>query len=180
MKNRLEPLALPDQTGRTWLITGATNGVGQAVARAAASAGARILLTARDARRGESMRTELGNARVIDVDFANLERVRKGAAEVDEPIDVLVNCAGRMTTSREETADGFEGMLGTNMLGPFAFTALVAPQVRERVVIVGSDTHRNASIKFDDLQLTRKWSPFKAMLTPNLRTCCGGWNSTVG
>lgn len=162
MKDRLTPLDLPDQTGRTWLVTGATNGVGRQTARAASRAGARVLLTARDAARGEAVRAELRDARVIDVDFADLARVRTGAAQVDEPVDVLINCAGRMTKTREQTVDGFEAMLGTNMLGPFAFTALVAPQVRERVVIVGSDAHRGASLDFDDLQLTRGWRPFRA------------------
>ena len=122
MKDRLPPLDLPDQTGRTWLVTGATNGVGHETARAASRAGARLLLTARDAARGEAVRAELGHARVIDVDFADLARVRAAAAQVDEPVDVLVNCAGRMTKTREQTVDGFEAMLGTNMLGPFAFT----------------------------------------------------------
>ncbi|WP_278858054.1 SDR family NAD(P)-dependent oxidoreductase [Kocuria palustris] len=162
MKDRLAPLDPPDQSGRTWLVTGATNGVGRETARAASRAGARVLLTARDAARGEAVRAELGHARVIDVDFADLARVRTAAAQVDEPVDVLINCAGRMTKTREQTVDGFEAMLGTNMLGPFAFTALVADQVHGRVVIVGSDAHRSASLDFNDLQLTRGWRPFRA------------------
>lgn len=162
MKDRLAPLALPDQSGRTWLVTGATNGVGRETALAASRAGARVLLTARDAARGEAVRSQLGDARVIDVNFGDLARVRAGAAQVDEPVDVLISCAGRMTKTREQTVDGFEAMLGTNMLGPFAFTALMADRVCGRVVIVGSDAHRGASLDFDDLQLTRGWRPFRA------------------
>lgn len=174
MKNRLAPLALPDQTGRTWLVTGATNGVGCETARAAARAGARVLLTARDAERGAQMRRELGDARVIGLDFADLASVRRGAEQVDEPVDVLVNCAGRMTHRREETADGFEAMLGTNFLGPFAFTNLIADRVAERIVIVGSDAHRGAHLDLDDLQVTRGWKPFTAYGRSKLATMLWG------
>ena len=80
----------------------------------------------------------------------------------------------------EQTVDGFGAMLGTNVLGPFAFTSLVADQVRERVVIVGSDAHRGASLDLDDLQLTRGWRPSGPTDGPSSRTCCGAWSSTVG
>lgn len=174
MKNRLDPLPLPDQHGRTWLITGATNGVGRETARAAARAGARVLLTARDAERGAQVRRELGDARVIDIDFADLARVRAGAEQVDEPVDVLVNCAGRVSQRREETTDGFEALFGTNFLGPFAFTNLIADQVKERIVIVGSDAHRSAHLDFDDLQITRGWKPFTAYGRSKLATMLWG------
>lgn len=162
MKNRLASLPLPDQTGCTWLVTGATNGVGREVARAASAAGARVILTARSAERGEGVRRELGDARVLDVDFADLARIRTGAAQLDEDVDVLVCCAGRMSTHREVTVDGFEATMGTNFLGPFAFTNLVADRVCGRVAIVGSDAHRSAHLDLTDLQLERGWTPLRA------------------
>lgn len=162
MKNRLAALQLPDQTGRTWLVTGATNGVGREVARAASAVGARVILTARSAERGEAVRRELGDARVLDVDFADLDRVRAGAAQLDEEIDVLACCAGGIFARREETVDGFEKTMATNFLGPFAFTNLVASHVRARVVIVGSDAHRHAHLDLQDLQLEQRWAPFRA------------------
>ncbi|WP_259557404.1 SDR family NAD(P)-dependent oxidoreductase [Brachybacterium sillae] len=162
MRNRLPDLPLPDQHGRTWLITGATNGLGRETARAAARAGARILLTSRDKDRGQQVAAALGDARVIALDFTDLASVRAGSATVDEPIDVLVNCAGGLTTSRSETVDGHESVLAMNVLGPFALTNLVADRLRGRVVIVGSNSHRQVHLDLEDLQLRRGWNPMKA------------------
>lgn len=150
MSPRKRPYRLPDQTGRTWLITGATSGVGREVARAASATGARVIFTARNPDRGAALAAELPDARVLPVDFADLGSVRAGAAQLDESVDVLINNAGAIATSRQETADGFELLLGTNFLGPFAFTNLVLPQVRGRVVIVGSGAHKTGRIDRED------------------------------
>ncbi|MCS4489919.1 MULTISPECIES: SDR family NAD(P)-dependent oxidoreductase [unclassified Corynebacterium] len=162
MKNRVQPIELPDQTGSTWLVTGATNGVGQEVARAARKAGARLIITARDRGRGLAAQRELDAIRLINLDLADLESIRAAAASVDEPIDVLINCAGVVTPKREETVDGFEMMMGTNFLGPFAFTNLIAGHVKRRVVIVGSEAHQKARLDLGDLQFTNGWWPLAA------------------
>lgn len=142
MRNHLQPLRLPDQTGRTWLITGATNGLGRQVAQAASEAGARVIVAARDPHRGARVAAQLRDARVLVLDLADLTSVSRAAATLDEPVDVLVNNAGTVSATRRLTVDGFELMLGTNALGPFAFTNQILPMVRERVVIVGSGAHR--------------------------------------
>ncbi len=151
---------MPDQTGRRWLITGATNGLGLATAQAAAAAGATLVLPARRTERAEELNQEWGGRHeVVHLDLASLESVRKAAASITGDIDVLVNNAGVITRHREETDDGFEKMIGTNFLGPFAFTNLLVPQVRERVVIVASDAHQGAQMHLDDPYfLRRKWS----------------------
>lgn len=146
----LPPLTLPDQVGRTWLVTGATNGLGREVATAVAAAGARVIVAARHAERGRDAAASLGNARFLQVDLADLSSVRAAAEELDEPVDVLVNNAGTVSGTRRETADGFELMLGTNTLGPFAFTNLILRQVTGRVVIVGSGAHRWTHMDFTD------------------------------
>ncbi|WP_425310471.1 SDR family NAD(P)-dependent oxidoreductase [Ammonicoccus fulvus] len=159
MSNRARWTAadLPDQTGRRWLITGATHGLGLATARLAAAAGATLVLPARNRARAESVNSELGRRHeVVDLDLADLGKVRTAAAAIIGGIDVLVNNAGSITASRRETADGFEWMLGVNFLGPFAFTNLLAPQVRDRVVIVGSNAHTAARMNLDDPHFRRR------------------------
>ncbi|WP_440220587.1 SDR family NAD(P)-dependent oxidoreductase [Dietzia sp. MNB45] len=151
---------IPDLTGETWLVTGATNGVGLETVRSASRHGARVVLAVRDTARGAKLAEELhGEAWVVELDLASLESVRRAAAEVaGESIDVLVNNAGTVTPRRRETADGFEMLLGVNLLGPFLFTNLVLPQVRRRVVIVASNAHTAGHLNFDDPYFrSRKW-----------------------
>lgn len=159
---------IPDLSGQTWLITGATNGVGLETARAASRNGARVILAVRDTDRGRQVADELpGEARVVEMDLASLASVRRAADDLltgpDEWIDVLVNNAGGITPRRRETEDGFEMVLGVNALGPFLFTNLVLPLVRRRVVVVGSNAHKSGAIDCDDPHFRRRrWSPAAA------------------
>lgn len=159
---------IPDLSGQTWLITGATSGVGLETARSASRHGARVILGVRDMVRGHEVADALpGEARVVELDLASLASVRRAAAELlsdpDGRIDVLVNNAGAITPRRRESADGFEMLLGVNALGPFLFTNLVLPLVRRRVVIVGSNAHKAGELDFDDPHfLRRRWSPASA------------------
>lgn len=154
-RNR-DPFRLADQTGRTWLITGATSGIGREVARAASRAGARVLITARNPERGKVLIGELANSAMLSVDFADLASIRAGAATLDEPVDVLINNAGTISPSRGETVDGHELLLGTNFLGPFAFTNLITEHVRDRIVIVASGAHKRGRIDREDPQFHRR------------------------
>ncbi|UFU07473.1 SDR family NAD(P)-dependent oxidoreductase [Ruania halotolerans] len=152
-----------DQAGRTWLITGATSGVGREVARAAARAGARVIAPARDADRGQRLLNELHQARADAVggslDLADLSSVRAFCATLEEPIDVLVNNAGVITPRRRESAEGSELMLGTNFLGPFALTNLLASRVRGRIVVVASNAHRSGHVDAADPHFRyRRWT----------------------
>lgn len=161
---KLKSIDLPDLSGETWLVTGATNGVGLETARAASRHGARVILAVRDTARGAELAAELpGPARVVELDLASLDSVRRAAGELTgdaaESIDVLVNNAGAITPTRRKTADGFEMLLGVNLLGPFLFTSLVLPRVRRRVVIVASDAHKAGHLDFDDPHFRRRrWS----------------------
>lgn len=154
---------LPDQTGRRWLITGATNGLGEATARAVAAAGATLVLPARRTERAEELNRQWGgHHEVVHLDLSSLASVRRAAASIDGDIDVLVNNAGTITKRREETDDGFEKMLGVNFLSPFAFTNLLLPQVQKRVVIVASDAHQGAHLDHADPHFRRRrWSIIK-------------------
>lgn len=128
---------IPDQTGRTVLVTGATSGLGLHSAAALAAAGARVLLTARDEVRGGVALThvrEAGRAELVVLDLADLASVRRAAAEVRERtgdrLDVLMNNAGVMGVPRTETVDGFELQIATNHLGHAALTWLLMPALR--------------------------------------------------
>ncbi|MFB9069989.1 SDR family NAD(P)-dependent oxidoreductase [Citricoccus parietis] len=157
------PSELPSQSARTWLVTGATHGVGLEVAREAARAGARLVLPVRDVGRGQAVAGELRRlgAEVVvgHLDLADLASVHAFAAGLDEPLDVLVNNAGAVTPRRRETTDGFEMILGTNFLGPFALTNLIARHLRGRVVVVGSGAHHGGHVDAADPHFRhRRWS----------------------
>lgn len=159
---------IPDLTGQTWLVTGATSGVGLETARAASRAGARVILAVRDTERGRQVAAQLpGETRVVEVDLASLESVRRAAGELlggePEPVDILVNNAGAITPRRCETGEGFEMLLGVNVLGPFLLTNLLLPLVRRRVVIVASNAHKSGSFDVEDPHFRRRrWAPAPA------------------
>jgi NAD(P)-dependent dehydrogenase (short-subunit alcohol dehydrogenase family) len=160
---------IPDQTGRTAVVTGANSGLGLAAAQALAGAGADVVLACRNPEKGEaaveSIRAAVPAATVAveALDLASLASVRDfaerfGAAH--ERLDLLINNAGVMAPgTRRQTADGFELQLGTNHLGHFALTGLLLGRMRgredARVVTVSSNAHKLGRIRFDDLQSER-------------------------
>ena len=155
---------IPDQSGRTVVVTGATSGLGLETARALAAKGARVVLAVRDVARGEAVAAELpGSVEVRRLDLTDLESVRGFAAEWDGPLDVLVNNAGIMMVPAGVTVDGFELQFGTNHLGHFALTNLLLPHVTDRVVTVASRAHRAGRLALDDLNWQqRPYSPERA------------------
>ena len=168
---------MPSQQGRVAIITGATGGLGLETAKALAGAGAAVVLTGRNAAKGEAalqhIRAAYPNAtiRYEDLDLASLASVAAFAdrfASAHASVDVLVNNAGvMMPPARHLTADGFELQFGTNYLGHFALTAHLLPLLRAgnrpRVVSLSSIAHKlQAAIHFDDLQWQRRYSPWAA------------------
>jgi NAD(P)-dependent dehydrogenase (short-subunit alcohol dehydrogenase family) len=167
--------SLPDQTGRTAVVTGAAAGLGLEVARVLASRGARVVLACRNVERGEvaagRIRAESRQAtvQVVRLDLASLASVREAADEIRSAcsrLDLLINNAGVMQVPYERTADGFELTLATNHLGHFALAGLVLEQLLEtpgsRIVTVSSNAHRRGVIRFDDLQSERDYDPSEA------------------
>ncbi len=166
------PAEMPDQSGRTFVVTGANSGIGLAAARALAPSGAHVVLAVRDTAKGEAAAAGLsGSAEVRALDLADLASVRAFAEGLDGNIDVLVNNAGVMATPHRTTADGFELQLGTNHLGHFALTGLLLPRIQDRVVTISSPGHRIGRINFDDLQSERsyrRWSAYGQSKLANL------------
>ncbi|MFI6296948.1 oxidoreductase [Nonomuraea sp. NPDC050790] len=153
---------LPPMDGHTVVVTGANSGIGRSTARMLAAKGARVVLAVRDLGRGRAAAAGMtGDVEVRRLDLADLASVRAFAADLTEPIDVLINNAGVMIPPLSRTADGFELQLGTNHLGHFALTNLLLPRIRRRVVTVSSSGHRMGTIDFGDLNWERK--PYRAM-----------------
>lgn len=155
---------IPDQTGRTAIVTGGSSGIGKAAAAALAAKGARVILAVRDQNRGRAAAAEIGGrAESRPLDLGSLAAVHEFARDLDGPIDYLINNAGSMTGSRLLTADGFESQFGINHLGHFALTNLLLDRITGRVITVTSTSYRGAHIDFDDLQWQRRpYRPFGA------------------
>jgi NAD(P)-dependent dehydrogenase (short-subunit alcohol dehydrogenase family) len=141
---------LPDQTGRTAVVTGANSGLGLATARARAAAGAHVVLAVRDVAKGEAADVP-GEVEVRRLDLADLESVRGLAENWTGELDLLVNNAGIMAVPAGITVDGFELQFGTNHLGHFALTNLLLPSITDRVVTLSSLMHRVGGIAMQDL-----------------------------
>ena len=193
---------IPSQLGKMAVVTGATGGLGYETALALAKAGAEVILTGRDDRKGQSaiekISREVIGAKISyeHLDLASLGSIADSAQRmgVRQSLDLLINNAGVMALPRRQTtADGFEMQFGTNYLGHFALTARLMPLLRRssrpRVVSVSSLAHRTGFIDFGDLQGTRAYSPWKAYGQSKLaclifalelqrRSDAGGWNLT--
>jgi NAD(P)-dependent dehydrogenase (short-subunit alcohol dehydrogenase family) len=161
--NSFHPISqIPDQSGRTAIVTGSNSGIGRAAAAALAAKGARVVLAVRNLDKGHAAAAAMaGSTEVRELDLASLESIGAFAAAWDGGIDLLINNAGIMIPPLTRTADGFELQFGTNHLGHFALTNLLLEHVTGRVVTVSSVGHRQGGINFDDLNWERR--PYKAM-----------------
>ncbi|ULE34254.1 SDR family NAD(P)-dependent oxidoreductase [Mycobacterium sp. IDR2000157661] len=156
---------IPDQSGRTAIVTGANSGLGYDTAAALAEKGAHVVLAVRNPDKGDEavdrIKKTTPNAVVTlqRLDLSSLASVRAAADELRAAhprIDLLINNAGVMyVPKRETTADGFEMQFGTNHLGHFALTGLLLDHLLSiegsRIVTVSSVGHRLlARIRFED------------------------------
>jgi NAD(P)-dependent dehydrogenase (short-subunit alcohol dehydrogenase family) len=165
--------AVPDQTGKLIVVTGANSGTGQEAARRLAGAGARVVLAVRTVAKGERAKAgilarqpgaQLEVRRIDLADLASVQEFADGLIADGTPVDVLVNNAGVMAPpARMTTADGFELQFGSNFLGPFALTMRLLPLVlaapAPRVVTMSSGVASYGRIRFDDLQSERGYRP---------------------
>ena len=135
---------IPDLTGKRFLITGATSGIGLAAASELARRNAQVVITARSVEKARDAIKKIGPGLVdyLLMDLTDLESVQKAAARVDKAFDVVVLNAGVMATPFTKTVDGFELQMGTNHLGHFAFAGLIKNQIKDRLVVVSSFAHK--------------------------------------
>ncbi|KAA0918137.1 oxidoreductase [Dietzia sp. ANT_WB102] len=155
---------IPDQTGRTFVVTGANSGLGLHSTRALTEAGARVIMACRDTGRAEAARAGLEHpdrAEIVEMDLADLDSVHAaGELLAGRAPDVLINNAGLMNIPRSRTVQGHEMQFGVNVLGHFALTGHLAPALTDRVVWLGSIMHRFGQVDPDDLDWTRRrYSP---------------------
>ncbi|WP_287030215.1 SDR family oxidoreductase [Pseudomonas sp. UBA6310] len=165
---------MPSQSGRIFLVTGGTSGMGYEDAKALAAAGAQVVIAARNPQRGDEaiarIKQEVADAQVHfeAVDLANLASVQALGERLSATLprlDGLINNAAIMAPpQRVASADGYESQLATNYLGHFALTAHLLPLLRKsdsaRVVTLSSIAAARGTIDFDDLQSERSYNPY--------------------
>jgi NAD(P)-dependent dehydrogenase (short-subunit alcohol dehydrogenase family) len=155
---------LPDLSGQTVVVTGASSGIGAVTAGELSRAGAKVVLGVRDVAKGEAAAARMaGETDVRRLDLTDLASVREFAGGWAGHLDILINNAGIMMVPAGRTADGFELQIGTNHLGHFALTNLLLPQITGRIVTVTSDLHKIGKIKVEDLNWeNRTYKPLGA------------------
>ncbi|KAK9812796.1 hypothetical protein WJX72_003991 [[Myrmecia] bisecta] len=170
---------LADMSGKTVLVTGGNSGIGFASCLALAKQGAKVVLTARDVKKGkeaEQMINEsLGtsNVEMMELDLGSFDKVRSFAKEFREKHDklhVLINNAGihlpggdAPEVSGQHTPEGYEVTLGTNYFGPMLLTELLLDMIKgsapSRIVNLGSPGEQfSGGVYWDDLKGEKKTS----------------------
>lgn len=164
---------MPSQSGRIFLVTGGTSGIGYESAKALAAAGAQVVIAANNPARGEQavarIRQEIPGARVQFealnlADLASVHALSERLNATLPRLDGLINNAGIMEPPmRGTSANGFEMQFAVNYLGHFALTAELLPLLQRadapRVVTLSSIAATGGTINFSDLQFERAYDP---------------------
>ncbi|MUK03211.1 SDR family NAD(P)-dependent oxidoreductase [Vibrio cholerae] len=158
---------LPDLTGKTMIVTGATAGLGEVTTRELARAGAHVIMAVRNEQKAANLVRGIGRTKgrieIRRLDVADLESVRQFGRNWSGPIDVLINNAGIMQVPLAHTREGIELQMATNYIGAFALTSTLLPHITDRVVSLSSQLHRTGHVRLDDLDWkTRKYDDLAA------------------
>lgn len=166
---------MPDQSGKTIIITGANSGIGFEAARAFAMKNATTILGCRSLKKGNEayslIQKEFPQAHLdlIQLDLADIGSIRQFSDIFKNRynhLDILINNAGVMTPPYGKTRQGFELQIGINHLGHFALTGMLMESILKtkgsRIVTMSSLTHSIGKIDFNDLHFEKKYRPFKA------------------
>ncbi len=145
---------IPDQHGRTAVVTGANGGLGLETARQLAAKGAHVVMAVRNQKKAAAAVDEIragvpdASLELVALDLSAQASVRAAAEQimsVHQSIDLLVNNAGVMGIAEAKTADGFEMQFGVDHLGHWSLTALLLPALLRppgaRIVTVTSTAH---------------------------------------
>ena len=163
-------------SGKTFVVSGATSGIGRAVAESLAKRGAAVIGLGRSGERcREAEKTMQQNSTAehiayLAADLSQQSQVRRMAGEIGQKLDDwgncaldgLVNNAGTFTFRRTLTAEGFEMQWAVNHLAPFLLTHELLPRLQAaaqpRVVTVSSASHYRGRIHWEDIQLQRRYN----------------------
>ena len=176
---------IPDQSGKVFIVTGPTSGLGKETAIVLARKNATVIMGARNIKKAESVKEEIlgenKNAKINiqELDLSSLESVNNVSTSINKKykaLDCLINNAGIMACPYSKTKDGFEIQMGTNHLGHFALTgqliSLLKKTPNSRVVNVASIAHTSGNIDFDDLNWEKRkyktWSAYSDTKLANL------------
>jgi len=165
---------------KVFVITGATSGIGLAVAELLTEAGGGMIGIARSADHCQAAELHLQRAAtakrvaVLAADLSIQSEVRRAAAEVEALLDTwghphldgLINNAATVPFWQTLTPEGFDMQWALNHLAPFLLTMVLLPRLRAapmaRVVTVSSGSHRHGKLNWEDIQLLRHYSPLRA------------------
>jgi NAD(P)-dependent dehydrogenase (short-subunit alcohol dehydrogenase family) len=163
------PALIPDLSGKTIVITGASSGIGLEAAKVLNEKGAKVVAAVRNPVKARNLLPS--SVEVREVDLSDLESVRKFVSEIEFRVDVLLNNAGVMAIPLRRTRQNFEMQIGTNHLGHFALTGLLLDRINDRIVTVSSIMHRAGRINFKDFNWEKsynKWSAYSQSKLANI------------
>ncbi len=165
---------IPEQTGKTIIVTGANTGLGFETALALYEAGAHVVLACRDLNKAEDARAKLqsrpgkGTLETGVLDLSDLNAVKRFADEFLQKhtqLHILINNAGVATPPALKTAQGYELQFGVNFLGHFALTGRLYPLLKatpgSRIVTLTSNGYQGAILDFDNLQSEKSYDPLR-------------------
>lgn len=184
MSGEFSEASVPDQSGKTILITGSNSGIGWEAARVLAARGAHVVMACRSVPKAQEAAGRIrklspeAKLEISKLDLASLASVRAFAAEFQskhDKLDLLINNAGLMALPYGKTEDGFEMQIGVNHFGHFALTGLlletIARSAPARIVNVASQAHRMGKMHWDDMDFARgynKWTAYGQSKLANL------------
>ena len=156
---------IPNQAGKTILITGANTGLGYETALALYEAGAHVVLACRSQQKADDTLIKLQaqpgkgtlETGVLDLsDLSSVKQFAKGFLQKHQQLQVLINNAGVAMPPASKTAEGYELQFGVNFLGHFALTGLLYPLLKatpnSRIVTLSSNGYQGSVIDFDNLK----------------------------
>jgi NAD(P)-dependent dehydrogenase (short-subunit alcohol dehydrogenase family) len=162
---------IPDQHGRTAVVTGANGGLGLETARQLAAKGAHVVLAVRNQEKAEAALREIrtgapdASLELVALDLASQASVRAAAEQIiaaHKRIDLLVNNAGVMGIPQAKTVDGFEMQFGVDHLGHWSLTALLRTPGTRIVTVTSTAHHMGQAVDPANPHLVGRYRPWRA------------------
>lgn len=168
-----------DLSNRVAIVTGGYSGIGLETTRVLRSAGAKVILPARDHDKAATALKGLDGVEIEPMDLldpTSIDAFAERFLASGQPLQILVNSAGIMACPLARDSRGYESQFATNHLGHFQLVARLWPALRQaygaRVVSVSSWGHRRSPVVFEDPNFERRdydrWSAYGQSKTANI------------